>query len=115
MAGVAALFTRNSSRPCASRLAPGGIICQWAHTYDISDSDLRSIVATFISVFPNGTMWLIGNGDLLLVSSTESLDPQIAHLEQSWQRPGVAADLEDVVGPGAVFAVVLVRRWSTRA
>ena len=34
------------------RLAPGGILCQWAHTYNISERDLRSIVATFTSVFP---------------------------------------------------------------
>ena len=41
----------SSSSRCAIVCA-GGIICQWAHTYDISDGDLRSIVATFRSVFP---------------------------------------------------------------
>ena len=42
MAGVAALFTREFFEASSARLAPGGIICQWAHTYDISDADLRA-------------------------------------------------------------------------
>ena len=37
MAGVAALFTREFFAAVRDRLAPGGIVCQWAHTYDISD------------------------------------------------------------------------------
>ena len=37
MAGVAALFTREFLQAARSRLAPGGILCQWAHTYNITD------------------------------------------------------------------------------
>ena len=69
MAGVAALFTQDFFHTVRERLEPGGLFCQWAHTYDISDADLRSIVATFRAVFPDGTMWLAGDGDLLLVGS----------------------------------------------
>src|SRR5262249_50805088 len=54
MAGVASLFTKEFFRAARGRLAPGGIICQWAHTYDLSAADLRSIAATFSSVFQNG-------------------------------------------------------------
>ena len=57
----------SSSQAARARLAPGGVLCQWAHTYDISAEDLRSIVGTFASVFPDGTMWLVGDGDVLLV------------------------------------------------
>jgi spermidine synthase len=39
IAGVAALFTREFFTAARSRLAPHGIICQWAHTYDISADD----------------------------------------------------------------------------
>jgi spermidine synthase len=93
MAGVAALFTREFFQAARDRLAPGGVICQWAHTYDISETDLRSIVATFSSVFPDGTMWMVGESDLLLVASTGPLDGHLASVEQAWRRPGVAADL----------------------
>ena len=71
MAGIASLFTREFFGIAKARLAPGSVLCQWAHTYDISDADLRSIVATFLSVFPDGTLWLVGEADVLLVGSTE--------------------------------------------
>jgi spermidine synthase len=96
MAGVAALFTREFLLATRARLAPGGILCQWAHTYNISDRDLRSIVATFASVFPNGTMWLMGDGDLLLIGSTGPDTLPLDDLARHWDRPGVGADLRDV-------------------
>jgi spermidine synthase len=96
MAGVAALFTREFLLATRARLAPGGILCQWAHTYNISDPDLRSIIATFASVFPDGTMWLMGDGDLLLVGSTGADPLRLDNLARHWDRPGVAADLRAV-------------------
>lgn len=96
MAGVAALFTEDFFRTVRERLTPGGIFCQWAHTYDISDVDLRSIVATFRAVFPDGTMWLVGDGDLLLVGSDAPLEGAFDALSKTWQRPGVQEDLADV-------------------
>jgi spermidine synthase len=96
MAGVASLFTREFFRTVRERLTPGGIFCQWAHTYDISDADLRSIVATFHEVFPYGTMWLAGDGDLLLVGSPTPLEPRLEHVSTAWQRPGVAEDLRTI-------------------
>jgi spermidine synthase len=96
MAGIASLFTREFFEMAKSRLAPGGVLCQWAHTYDISDPDLRSIVATFMTVFPNGTMWLVGEADVLLVGGTEPLTPRIAGVASAWRRPGVAEDLATV-------------------
>src|SRR5204863_7273207 len=69
MAGVAALFTQEFFEAARARLKPDGLLCQWAHAYDISDTDLRSIVRTFASVFPEGTMWLVGAADLLLVGT----------------------------------------------
>ncbi len=96
MAGVAALFTREFFEAARGRLAPGGVICQWAHTYDISDADLRSIAATFQSVFPSGTLWLVGDSDLLLIASDAPLDSRLDGIGTTWRRPGVADDLAEV-------------------
>ena len=96
MAGVATLFTREFFLQARSRLAPGGILCQWAHTYNITDGDLRSIVGTFLSVFPDGSAWLVGEGDLLLIGSTTPLAALDEGLARAWARPGVAADLAEV-------------------
>src|SRR5256885_4010057 len=77
MAGVAALFTREFFEAARARLRPDGLLCQWAHTYDIGADDLRSIVRTFVSVFPQGTMWLGGGGDLVLIGSAADAPPPI--------------------------------------
>ena len=96
ISGIASLFTREFFELTRQRLAPGGVLCQWAHTYDISDTDLRSIVATFLSVFPDGSLWLVGKGDVLLIGSTAPVDEQFGHVVERWGRAGVAADLMDV-------------------
>ena len=96
MAGVSTLFTREFFAAARERLAPGGILTQWAHTYNITDEDIRSIVATFLSVFPDGTAWLVGDADLLLVGAAAPLEALERGLAEAWNRPGVAADLEEV-------------------
>jgi spermidine synthase len=96
MAGVAALFTREFFEAAKARLGPGGLLCQWAHTYDISDADLRSIVATYTTVFPHASLWLVGEGDILLIGSLDPTEPRLAAVQQAWGRPGVAADLAAV-------------------
>jgi spermidine synthase len=98
MSGVAALFTREFFEAARSRLKPGGMLCQWAHTYDISAEDLRSIVRTFASVFPQGTMWLIGEGDLLLIGTTgDGMTAGIGRLAAA-TRLGMAAQTLSAVG-----------------
>ncbi|MGD9904682.1 MAG: fused MFS/spermidine synthase [Vicinamibacterales bacterium] len=97
MAGIASLFTREFFAAAKARLAPGGVLCQWAHTYDISPDDLRAIVATFASVFPDGTLWLVGEGDLLLIGGTEPMLPRVAALGDVWAtRPEAVGDLARV-------------------
>jgi spermidine synthase len=98
MAGIASLFTREFFTAAKERLGPGGILCQWAHTYDISTRDLQSIAATFVSVFPDGTFWLVGDGDVLFIGSNAPVEPRLDSIAQAWRRPGVA---EDLAGVGA--------------
>jgi spermidine synthase len=109
MAGVAALFTREFFESARERLAPDGLLCQWAHTYDISGPDLRSIVRTFASVFPDGTMWLVGEGDLLLVGSRgQSVESRLPLVAARWQRGSIPALLQDVgvAGGATPFALL---------
>ena len=96
MAGVAALFTREFFDAARLRLTDHGVICQWVNTYDISASDLQSIVATFTAVFPHATMWLAGDGDLMLVGSPDSLDLRLNQMARPWTREEVKADLRTV-------------------
>jgi spermidine synthase len=109
MAGVAALFTREFFEVARARLKPDGLLCQWAHTYDISSRDLRSIVGTFASVFPQGTMWLIGESDLLLIGTNgDAIAPHLDQLAAAWTQGRAPAALSDVgiSGAEAPFALL---------
>lgn len=97
IAGVSSLFTTEFFQSARDRLAPGGIVCQWANAYNISQADLRSIVATFTSVFPEGTVWLVGRDDVLLMAKRDGpIAIDQARMAQRLQRPDVAADLASV-------------------
>jgi spermidine synthase len=96
IAGVAALFTREFFEAARARLAPGGVLCQWANAYNISEADLRAIVGTFHAVFPHGTVWLVGGDDVLLLASDGPLDERLGRIAEHWKRPGVAEDLASV-------------------
>lgn len=105
MAGIAALFTREFFEAARGRLTPGGVLCQWAHTYDISSDDMKSIIATFASVFPDATLWLVGDGDVLLIGSNQPLMAQVAELPARLAaRPAAAANLA-TVGVKDAFAL----------
>jgi spermidine synthase len=95
MAGIAALFTREFFEQARTCLKPNGVICQWAHTYDMRADDLRSIVATFASVFPASTMWLVGEGDLLLIG-TNGPGVDLGGIERHWREGSAPALLNEV-------------------
>lgn len=95
IAGVSSLFTREYFSSALDRLASGGIICQWVNAYNISGDDLKSVIATFTSVFPNGTVWLVGRDDVLLLASREGA-PDLDEVPVRMRRPAVAADLASV-------------------
>ena len=97
MSGVASLFTRQFFEAARARLKPDGLLCQWAHTYDISPRDLQSIVGTFGSVFPQGTLWVVGGGDLLLIGAKDGeILPRLAAVEPGSRKGTVASTLVDV-------------------
>jgi spermidine synthase len=109
IAGVAALFTREFFAAARDRLTPDGVICQWANVYNISDGDLRAIVATFLSVFPEGTAWLVGADDLLLIAATSSMDGRLANIERHWTRLAPEASAEAGQGVAGDLALVDAR------
>src|SRR6185503_12655890 len=59
MAGVSSLFTRDFFLLARSRLAAGGVFCQWTHVYNMHSRDLRSVVAGFTDAFPSSALFLV--------------------------------------------------------
>jgi spermidine synthase len=94
MAGMASLFTREFFEEARSHLAPGGIHCQWFHSYNMSLDDVKTVLATFRSQFPHAALWTLNEYDLFLLGSTSpmTIDPSL--VERNFQR--VAGDLAEI-------------------
>jgi spermidine synthase len=113
MAGVASLFTRQFFEAARARLKPGGLLCQWAHTYDISPRDLQSIVGTFGSVFPQGTLWMVGGGDLLLIGAKDGeILPRLAAVAPGSRTGTVASALVDIGIANGTAAFALLSQFA---
>jgi spermidine synthase len=111
MAGVAALFTREFFAAARARLKPNGLFCQWAHTYEMHEGDLRSIVATFASVFPQGTMWLVGEGDLLLIGGDAAIESRLPGIVDRARLEGIAKPLAELGMTGSAAPFVLLSQF----
>jgi spermidine synthase len=96
MAGVSNLFTREFFILGSRRLKEGGLFCQWLQLYKISPDNLRSILRTFNSVFPNILIFESSQYDLFLLGSFEPLKIDIDFLNRHLSQPSVQADLERI-------------------
>jgi spermidine synthase len=77
IAGMADLFSLEFFQLCRSRLAGGGLCCQWVQSYSLETGDLRRVAATFGAVFPRATLWAekAAGGDYLLIGFAD--DPGV--------------------------------------
>lgn len=116
--GAAALFTREAFAAARDRLTEHGVFCQWLQGYSLPPEHLRRVVATFLEVFPNATLWeeSPAGGDYFLVGwRQQEARIDLDLLQERLGHPGVAgdltragiADLGDlfahfVAGPGAL-------------
>jgi spermidine synthase len=57
--GAGFLYTREHFQAIRRRLAPDGLFCQWLPLYQLDQSMLRTIVRTFLDVFPETHLWLL--------------------------------------------------------
>lgn len=75
--GVANLFTKEFFEIGRSRLKEDGVFVQWVQLYQLSTDSLRSVIATYRSVFPHVMLFRVGGTsvgkDLILVGSRQPL------------------------------------------
>ena len=74
--GVANLFTHEFFELGRSRLNEQGIFVQWVQIYQLSTESLRSVLATYHSVFPHVLVFRVGGRgkDLLLIGSNTPMN-----------------------------------------
>ena len=67
--GIGNLFSKNFYQVALSKLNRGGMYCQWVQLYGLRSEDLRMIIRTFSSVFPDTTIWHSNPADIMLIGS----------------------------------------------
>ncbi|HSA54056.1 MAG TPA: fused MFS/spermidine synthase [Gemmatimonadaceae bacterium] len=88
--GAASLYTKEYFETIRRHLNPGGVVSQWVPLHESGVDAVKSEIATFLSVFPNGTLWANtqnGRGfDLVLVGTLDSTRIDLEALEQRFAR-----------------------------
>ena len=113
--GIANLFTREFYRAGGSRLNDQGLFVQWVQAYEIDRQTMRTVLATFKSVFPHVEVWQTKRGDLVLVGSQRkpahsaatlrkklAAEPFASALRSAWHTNGLEGFLSHYVGGAAL-------------
>lgn len=94
VSGVGNLITREFYALAASRLRPGGVMVQWFHLHSLDEANVKRIVASFRSVFPNTSVWRPNVGDLIVMGTVDPVAWDYGQLQQrATATPGVMDDL----------------------
>ena len=94
VAGNGALFTREFFQLARAHLAPGGVMAQWFHAYEMDDALLRLVLRTVADSFPHVSLWTLFPGDLLLIASEAPQHIDRVRAQRRLERG--AADLRGV-------------------
>jgi spermidine synthase len=101
--GAATLYTKEYLELCKQHLNPGGLVTQWVPLYESDLGVVKSELATFFDVFPQGTVWSNdddGKGyDVVLLGQAGAGQIDVDELQKRLERPDhvfVAQSLRDV-------------------
>jgi len=107
--GAATLYSKEYFEECKRHLKPGGVITQWVPLYESDPDTVKSEIATFFDVFPNGTIWANDNNgqgyDVVLLGQVEPTKIDVDVLQARLDRPDYAkarASLQQVGFPNAL-------------
>ena len=117
--GAASLYTEEYFEAVKAHLNPGGVVTQWVPLYESNMAAVKSEVATFLKVFPQGTVWannVDGKGyDVVMLGGREAITVDVNRIEErlrgaNYQR--VVASLADV---GLNSSLQLFSTYATQA
>ncbi len=102
MDGAAVLYTVEFYELERKHLRPGGIVAQWLPLYETDEPSMKSELASFLEVFPEGTIWsshipLAGGTDLVMIAQDGPMRIDVDQIVSKIdQNPKLARSLADV-------------------
>ncbi len=109
-AGVVNLYSRDFYQLAASRLEKQGLVAQWLPLPTQNIDDSRSLVRSFLDVFPYATLWTSEFHEMLLVGSLTPIELDAEKITRRLQQDSVRSTLQDV---GIGSAPALLSTWVT--
>jgi spermidine synthase len=101
--GTSSLYSKEYFELVRDHLNPGGVAAQWLPLYESDEDTVKTQLATFFDVFPQGTVWsnyLNGDGyDLVLMGRLDTSPVNVDEIQKrldSAQYSQVTASLQDV-------------------
>ena len=109
-AGVVNLYSRDFYTLAATRLNPDGLVAQWLPVATQTGADTRSLVRSFLDVFPQATLWTTELHEMLLVGSLTPIELDAGRMAARFNQPEVSSALREV---GIASPAALMATWVT--
>jgi spermidine synthase len=116
-AGVVNLYSSGFYELARARLRPNGLVAQWLPLPTQNDEDTRSLVRSFLDVFPHVSLWTTELHEMLLVGSRDPFDLNVPRIVQRFDSPEVSSALREVgiASPEALFGTWVMDRTGLEA
>jgi spermidine synthase len=108
--GVVNLYSSDFYALAAKRLNSDGIFAQWLPIATQNDEDSRSLVRSFVDVFPYASLWTTELHEMLLVGSLQPMDLDMNRVASRFKQPQVVQALGEV---GIDSPAALMATWIT--
>ncbi len=92
--GVASFYTRDFYELARARLEPGGLLSQFVPLAFFEPDEFRSVVRTFLEVFPVSVLWYNSSELLLLGANGDELPLHTGRWRELLRRDPIRADLD---------------------
>ena len=113
--GSASLYTREYFEHVKRHLKPGGVVTHWVPIDETTIEAVKSEMATFFAVFPNGSIWINdreGGGDVVLFAQADPAPINIDEVVKRFDRADNARAAEALRDVGFESAIELMSSFA---
>jgi len=109
------LYTKEFFDAIKKHLNPGGVVTVYIQLFETNSDAVKSALATFFAVFPNGTVWgntYEGHGyDMVLLGQTDPLRTDADKMDERLRRPEYARVVQSLDEVGIHSATELFSNY----
>lgn len=87
------LYTTEFYRLCRERLSENGLIVAWLPLYGMTLTEVKSLVKSFVDVFPHSSLWYNNPEHLLLLGSMQPQSISLTDLFDKFRSQAIRANL----------------------